>query len=392
MKLSIKTIILCISFIPLACYDGINETVESGYQLPLLPELTYKFSRNGESSVNLQECKLLKTPIDNIFSVYMNNARMGRGDYDEALLLFKNGEYGQKPEEEIALSSSHKADREKILNDFRKWFDISARISGKDAPKPNDIRNTEAQQGISGFVGRNIGDKDVCFVDEKGFAPAEIFYYAVKGAIYLDKIVNRHLHPDTLKNEIITHNHDLTQLEQGHNYTALEHHWDLAYGYYDILKELAESDGLPALKGTQKQIFNSFARGRMKMKYSLHDEIKLHADTIRVEIAKVFAARAINSLIGVNTYANINDNIKYAFRLISQAYGMIYALQFATDREGNPIITYEETTSILQKLEQGHGLWDKERLTGNESQEGSLRQIASLIEKKFGLSLNEFKK
>lgn len=392
MKLSIKTIILCMSFMPIACYDGEDETVESGYQLPLIPELTYKFSRNGESSVNLQECKLLKSPIDNIFSTYMNNARMGKGNYEEAIFLFKNGEYGQKPEEEIAQSVAHKADREKILNDFQKWFDISARISGKGADRPNDIRNTEAQQGISGFVGRNIGDKDVCFVDEKGFAPAEIYYYAVKGAIYLDKMVNRHMLPDTLRNETITYDHDLTLLEQGHNYTTLEHHWDLAYGYYDILKELALSDGLPVLKGRHEQIFNSFARGRMRMKYSLHDEIKLHADTIRGEIAKVFAARAINCLIGVNTHANINDNIKYAFRLISQGYGMIYALQFATDKEGKPVMTYDETISLLQKLEQGNGLWEKERLTGDESQEGSLRQIASLIGKKFGLSLDEFKK
>lgn len=392
MKLSIKTIILCIAFIPIACYDGINETVESSYQLPILPELTYKFSRNGESSVNLQECKLLKSPIDRIFSTYMNNARMGKGNYEEALILFKNGEYGQKPEEEIALSMTHRANREKILNDFQKWFDTSARISGKDAVRPNDIRNTEAQQGVTGFVGRNIGDKDVCFVDEKGFAPAEIFYYAIKGAVYLDKIVNRHLHPNTLNDETIMHGHDITQLEQGYNYTTLEHQWDLAYGYYDILKELAQVEGIPALKGTHEQIFNSFANGRMLMKYSLYNEIYLHADTIREGTARVFAARAINSLIGVNTYANINDNIKYAFRLISQAYGMIYALQFATDKQGNPIMTYEETTSILQKLEQGHGLWDKERLIGDESQEGSLRQIAYLIGKKFGLSLDEFKK
>ena len=34
-----------------ACTEGINETVESAYQLPVFPEPSYKFSRNGESSV-----------------------------------------------------------------------------------------------------------------------------------------------------------------------------------------------------------------------------------------------------------------------------------------------------------------------------------------------------
>lgn len=43
----------CLLISVVACTDGINETVISAYQLPVLPEPSYKFSRNGESSVNV---------------------------------------------------------------------------------------------------------------------------------------------------------------------------------------------------------------------------------------------------------------------------------------------------------------------------------------------------
>ena len=66
----------CLLISVVACTDGINETVISAYQLPVLPEPSYKFSRNGESSVNVLECGFLKSPIDRIFSEYMNEARM----------------------------------------------------------------------------------------------------------------------------------------------------------------------------------------------------------------------------------------------------------------------------------------------------------------------------
>ena len=53
----------CLLISVVACTDGINETVISAYQLPVLPELSYKFSRNGESSVNVLECGFLKSPV-----------------------------------------------------------------------------------------------------------------------------------------------------------------------------------------------------------------------------------------------------------------------------------------------------------------------------------------
>ena len=69
-----------------------------------------------------------------------------------------------------------------------------------------------------------------------GIAVAEVYKYAIMGAIYLDKILNIHLSEQILENNEVLVRNDLTQLLPGHNYTELEHHWDLAYGYYDFWK------------------------------------------------------------------------------------------------------------------------------------------------------------
>lgn len=376
-----------------ACTEGTNETVESAYQLPIWTEPPYKFARNGESSVNTLECKFLQSPIERIYSRYMSGARLGMQlDYDEALTFYREGEFGLKPQAEIAQSALHRGNREQILADFDRWLETAARISGLGNDNPSEVRNTEAEKGRTGYVGTSIGDKDICFVDEKGLATAEIYKYAMMGSVYLDKILNVHLDDEVINSETLRTAHNLTTLLPGHNYTALEHHWDLAYGYYAFWKPLAQSEGLPALRDTDVRISRSFVKGRTYMETSHYEEMKLQVDTIRQELGRVVAVRAMNLLVGPNTLANLQETPKYALRLLSQAYGLIYATQFARNAAGKPFISYEETWQLLQTLESEGGLWEKERLLADEQQEGSLRYIASRLGAKFGISLKDIEK
>lgn len=376
-----------------ACTEGISETVESAYQLPVLPDHSYKFSRNGESSVNIQECEFLKSPIDRIFLEYMSDARMStRRDYDEVFRLYHKGLLGPKPQEAVSASPLHSVNREKILKDIDSWFETSARIAGLGASIPYKHRGREAAKGLTGYVGNGIGDKDICFVDEKGIAVAEVYKYALMGAIYLDKILNIHLSEQVLRNNEILVRNDQTQLSPGSNYTDLEHHWDLAYGYYGFWRTLAQSDGLPALKSSHLRIFHSLVKGRIYVETFRYDDMRLQADTIKHELSRVVAVRAMNLLVGPNTLANLKENPKRAFRILSQAYGLIYATQFGCNVQGKPFITNEETGKLLYELEKGDGLWDRERLLGGEQAEGSLLNLATRIGEKFGVSLEDIKK
>lgn len=96
------------------------------------------------------------------------------------------------------------------------------------------------------------------------------------------------------------------------------------------------------------------------METSRYDEIKLQADTIRHELGRVVAARAMNLLVGANTFANLKENPKHAFRLLSQAYGLIYASQFARNAQGQPFITYQETRNFYRH-------WNKKAGYGTRS-------------------------
>src|SRR3712207_7202355 len=57
---------ICLLISVAACTEGTNETVESAYQLPVLPEPSYKFSRNGESSVKDRKSTRLNSSHANI--------------------------------------------------------------------------------------------------------------------------------------------------------------------------------------------------------------------------------------------------------------------------------------------------------------------------------------
>ena len=47
--------------------------------------------------------------------------------------------------------------------------------------------------------------------------------------------------------------------------------------------------------------------------------------------------------------------------------------------------------SYINALTAGKGLWDKERLLGSEATEGSLKNVAASIGKRYGLTLDDIK-
>ena len=65
--------------------------------------------------------------------------------------------------------------------------------------------------------------------------------------------------------------------------------------------------------------------------------------------------------------------------------------QFTLQPSGKPYFTYNEVKSYINLLTSGKGLWDKERLLGSETTEGSLKNVAASIGKRYGLTLDDIK-
>ena len=396
MAIKIKSIytLLFVGLVTLvSCSTRSGEVVESAYIEPLFPEPKYSFSRNGSSSVDTRECGFINEPLQYLYDSKLRQARLGtRYDYDEFVEQYKNGWFGVKLRDEIARSSFVLSSRESILQDIDKLIDITAVISGLGSDDHVLHRRQEAQAGHTGYVGKNIGDKDIYFVDEQGMVVADIFKYAMMGAIYLDKIINIHLDEATLTDLPLRKAHEDVVLPSGRNYTHLEHHWDLAYGYYAFWKPLAESEGIRVLRDSEDKIFRAFVEGRTVMETFRYSDMLAQAKIIKAELARVIIIRAIHLLVGDNTIANLEEQPKYAFRFISQACGLIYATQFLRDADGKPYFSYDEVKAILDSLNEGEGLWDGKRLLAGAETQGSLLNIATRLGKPIGIVPQDIKK
>ena len=389
-----KIILFTLSLSFITCDKNSNETITSSYipplSLPIIPK--YNFSRNGYNSVDVLECSLVKEPLDRLYSNRLVSAQItNEREYKDAFNLFNNGLYGIKPKEQIATSPLHLPNKEKITQDIENLINTMVTISGYYSD--SSIKRRKAQIGQTGFVGINISDPNRVYVDEKGLAIAEAFNYSIMGAIYLDKILNYHLDSYFFDNQELIKKHQNVVLPAGRNYTELEHHWDLAYGYYDFWKKLAQPEGIPLLKDSEKKIFNAFVQGRIELGRYRYEDMKIHIRIIREELSKVAIARAINFLLSENTHSNLEeDSGSDAFASISKGYGLIYSLIFTRKANGETYISYEEIKNILQKLQQERGLWNKNKLLADENTEGSLKNIASELAKSFNISINDIKR
>ncbi len=390
-----------------SCHPEPEQTVETAYINPYFITddnlkykvpvdeliLRYKFSRNGRSNVDYLECNLLKEPLG-IVQRRLDRAQIFyEYNYNKVLDYYQNGIYQIKPEEQVATSEIHSANREKIKRDILAIIDKTAQISGYQTADPSSYRNREAEPDKTGYIGYSIGDPNVAFVDEKGVIVSEVFRGMITGAIYLDKILNKHLDERYFDDKALRKDHENVVLPAGRNYTVLEHHWDLAYGYFQYLKGLSQPDGIPALKYSEQKLYDAFVQGRIELSRYRYDDMKVHLNTIRKELSKVIAIRIINYLTGVNTIVNLKeDDGSDGFIFLSKAYGLIYAIQFTRDVNGNPYFTYEQVQEILNEFRAGHGFWDKDRLLADENTTGSVENIAKKIAKPFGFSVEDVRR
>ena len=392
-KTFIYSLLLLLVSVLSSCSQWEGETVESAYREPQIPDPSYQFKRNGSSSVDYLECSLLRDPLDYIYSSYLRPANiMYEGTMTRVKGYFNNGEFGLKPQEELATSSLHKANRKRILNDVEEIFEVTGKLSGLGQSSPGTYRNHKAVMGEGGSVGIHIGDVNIAFANEKGLVVAEMFNGIIWGGIYLDKILNVHLNDSLYKDSRLRTEHERTALLPGRNYTELEHHWDLAYGYYQYWLPYVQGSGLPLLRESRIKLYNAFARGRLALTEYRYDEVLQQLQVIRAELSKVAAVRAMNLLVSDITVGNLDEDINNALVFLSQACGAVYGLQFTVQESGKPHLSYEQVKAYINELTAGNGLWEKQRLLGDETMTGSLKYVAAQIGKTYGLTLNDVKR
>src|SRR5690606_249512 len=205
------------------------------------------------------------------------------------------------------------------------------------------------------------------------------FAKSLIGGLVLDQILNNYLAQSVLDEGDNRSTNDEGIVEEGKNYTTMEHKWDEAYGYLygdpsiptenpnSVLNEsqdrllfnyLGRLENDTDFAGIAKSTFEAFKTGRAAIEageYELRDE---QVDIIRENLSMVIAVRSIYYLqAGKDALAE--ENYGSAFHDLSEGFGFIYSLRFTNDPDiGMPYLSKAKIDEYKEQLLADNGFWD----------------------------------
>jgi len=380
MKRILYVPILAIAFFSIGCSDDDGDNPFEN-QIPE-PE-TYFFERNGESTVNFsgQTTRILMAEeiIDEIMDETtsaqvlkdMFAHQEGNANFSDPALNASDKNVRGKTAASFDYFSGNATDQALIRTDFESWIDIQVR-----EVFPN--WNAAASPGVAGQIADGSSTR---YVDGRGLEMDQLFNKSLIGALMVDQILNNYISAGFIDAGTQREDNDNGILEDGRNYTAMEHDWDEAYGYVfgtsqDLTdprptigqddsflnKYIGRMEGDPDFTGITEAIFQAFKLGRAAIvarNYEVRDQ---QADILRELISEIVGVRAVYYLQQAKlALQQPTPDFGGAFHDLSEGYGFIYSLQF-TRKPGTqaPYFTKGEVDGFIEDmLDDGpNGLWN----------------------------------
>lgn len=338
---------------------------------------TYSFERNESSTISysgqttriamaealvtaLLDNTTTETTLDGMFA-HIENAT----DFEDTALNASNKSIRSKIAASSDFFSANTTDAATIKNQFDDW--IAAQVS-QVFPIWNDL----ATAGTAGQL-QEAGGGATRYINAKGLELNQAIAKSLIGALMADQILNNYLSTAVLDAGDNRANNDNKVLEEGKNYTSMEHKWDEAFGYLYGAEIDAEAPLLAAdsflskylsrveddtdFQGIATTIYDAFKLGRAAIlanDYTVRDE---QAEIIRAEISKVIAIRAVYYLQQGKT--KLGSDTAAAFHDLSEGFGFIYSLQFTRIPNTTvPYFTKSEVDGFLDQLMADDGFWD----------------------------------
>ena len=363
----------------------------------IAPE-TYLFQRGGESTVSYggqttriemggEFVSALKETSETETSLNAKFAHTeGENNFSEATLNASSKSVRSKVAASTDFYASNTTDATAIKADFDSW--ISAQV--------NDVFpnwNTDASAGVAGKI-QEAGGGSLRYVSAKGIEYNQLINKGLIGALMVDQILNNYLSPAVLDAASNVADNDAESLNDGKNYTTMEHKWDEAFGYLygkevDITaptlnndsflnKYLSRVEGDADFAGIAEEIYNAFKLGRAAIVAKDYSTRNVQAEFLREKISEIVGIRAVYYLQqGKN---NLPTDKGGAFHDLSEGIGFIYSLQFT--RMPNSTASYftkAEVDEFMATLQNGNGFWDLSSET--------LDEMSATIAAKFNFTL-----
>lgn len=364
---------------------------------------TYSFTRNGATTVdfNGQTTRILMTKeMSSAFLDFENTSEVTLSNmFSNQNSPFYNPELNQsdksvksKTAASVDYFSTNAVESNNIKEDFESY------ISGQfNEVAPN--RNTVASPGIAGQL---ADGSSVRYINSRGLEYNQSFAKGLIGALMTDQILNNYLSTLVLDagDNVLLNNSGT--VEEGKNYTTMEHKWDEAYGYLYgdpsipeavpntvldsnedkfLFNYLGKVNTDADFAGIADDVFNAFITGRAAIVANNYEVRDQQIAIIKENISKVLAVRAVYYL-QKGKIAIGEGNTGNAFHQLSEGYGFVYSLRFTQNPDtGLPYFSTNQIESFKNQLLNGNGFWDVTPAT--------LDSISSEIATAFGFTVEQ---
>lgn len=336
----------CIAFVLTGCDDS-SVGMDDGEETIEAPE-TYTFTRDGESSVSYSG------QTDRLNMVAEMKSYLGQGDdgeeiSEEVLLAMFENEGGDG-----GGNFSFTSDRQLRNKTFAPDLDANlfeGFFAEAEAASENGAQGITATDGTAGLLERGSGS--TILVDENGREFTQLVEKGLMGAIFYNQIFNVYLTDDRIGPNV-----ENDEVEDGENYTPMEHHWDEAFGYtgapIDFVSGWSEdTDGGLSywanysntvdqqLEGTNDAMMDAFINGRTAIVNGNTEAKNAARDALYEELELITAGTAvhyINSTLSALDAGEQGD----AFHALSEAWAFVNAIKYSPRRN----LTIEEIETI----------------------------------------------
>ncbi len=329
-----------------SCTDGDGGEEPITYEVPT----NYIFSRNGESSVSTQG-QIDRLDMLSEIKNYLKTGDAGEElDADLLLNMFANN---NEPFQSEDLNASTKQIEDKTASgDVQFYTDLfeEAEAVSREV-KENGITATK---GTGGQIER-VAKETFVNVNAKGWEFTQMIEKGLMGALIYNQILNTYLTGEKVGIGV-----ENTALEDGKNYTAMEHHWDEAFGYFGV--PLDFPNGEPVLPGNYGRFWAEYTLARDEdlgvakslMTAYITGRAAIVAKDYETRNAQIYKIRELHELVAAATAVhyinaammNIEENDQGSLlHHLSEAYGFVNAIKYCHD----PVLTAEEINTILNK-------------------------------------------
>ena len=324
---------------------------------------TYVFSRGVESTVSFGG----QTSRLEMAASLMGQLNSENVSSSDLLTMFNDGT--GFADAELNSSGKKLGDKTAAYGDESVVEDIRGFIT-EYADNVSTSFSTDADAGVAGSH-TGAGGRTVR-INGKGMELNQVFAKSLIGALVMDQVAYGYLSAAKIGDAV-----ENVTLEDGKNYTKMEHHFDEGFGYVygqeSDITAAASPDGSGVLfakylkkvnsseePGIATEIYDAFKKGRAAIVANDSELRDAQAEIVKTKMSRVILHKAAYYLRGA-AEAKATKDVDYAdyFHGLSEGYGYVLSLQFTYDANGVSYFSHAEVNTMLAALEAGNGFWDR---------------------------------